>query len=113
MKPTWLKLVSALAVFVVPALAQQSAIVTRTSSLSSSAEVLTLQQPASGGKAITFKGIYIDTTVAVTVTLERNGSAASATALTPVYLNFPGTPTLLAWRSSNSSGGTGSTRAQP
>ncbi len=70
--------------------------------LTAAAEVITLQQPATGSKTVNFIGFYIDCSVACTVTLERNGAAATSTALTVNNIN-PNEPTIagIAWSSSN------------
>lgn len=63
-------------------------VVSRTASLSSAAAVVTVQQPASGAASVVhFVGAYVYCSAACDVTLERNGTAATATATTPVSVN--------------------------
>jgi len=75
--------------------------------LAAGAEVVTVQQPSTGAKLVRFIGAYFDCSVACSFTLERNGSAATSTALAVNNLN-PGEqpPTTTAWSASNV--GTGS-----
>src|SRR5574342_237649 len=80
-------------------------IATKQTSLSGAAEVITVQQPASNAKTVSFIGAYVDCSVACTITLERDGSAATATTLTPVALNS-GTATATAWSGSDVGAGT-------
>lgn len=75
-------------------------------SLTATAEVVTIQQSTTGAKTVNFSGAYFDCSVACTVTLERSGSLATSTTLAIKELNHEGaTSTLTAWSSSNSSGG--------
>lgn len=89
------------------ALAQYSYSVVKTTTLSGAAEVITVQQPSSGSTTVRAVGAYIDSTVAIDITIERNGSAASATSLTIANVN-PGdaTPRATAWSGSNVGVGT-------
>lgn len=61
--------------------------VSKTTTLSSSAEVVTVQQPATGAMVVKFISAYIDSTAACTITIERSGTAATTTSLTPVGLS--------------------------
>ena len=56
-------------------------------SLTAAAEVVTVQQPATGARPVQFVAAYFDCSVACSMTLERNGTAASATSLSinPVF----------------------------
>lgn len=75
--------------------------------LTSAAEVVTIQQPSSGSKRVIFLSAYFDCSVACSFTLERNGTAASATTLTVNNLNLGETPpTTTAWSGSNVGNGT-------
>jgi hypothetical protein len=84
----------------------QEFVVLRTATLSNSAEAVTIQQPSSGGKRVNFRSAWIDSTVDVEVTIERNGTAASSTSTTPVAVNPPGTATVSAYHTSNVGPGT-------
>jgi len=83
----------------------QAFIATKQTSLSGAAEVVTVQQPVSGARTVSFIGAYVDCSVACNITLERDGTAATATALTVVALNS-GTPAATAWSSSDVGTGT-------
>ena len=76
-------------------------------SLSGAASTVTVQQPASGARTVYIKSVYVYCSVACTFTLERNGTAASSTSLTPVSMsaNNP-TVAATAWRTSNVGAGT-------
>lgn len=75
--------------------------------LSNSAEVVTIQQPASGSRTVVFKRASIYCSVACTVTLERDGTAATATSLTVVKAHSgAATATATAWRGSDVGVGT-------
>lgn len=54
---------------------------------SATSNILTVQQPASGSRAVSFKVAYVECTVACTATLKRDGTAASTTEITPSKLN--------------------------
>lgn len=87
--------------------AQISYVAQKTTSLSSAAEVVTVQQPNSGSRFVELKSAYIDCSSTCTVTLERNGTPATATTLTPANVNpGEGAAAATAWSGSNSSGGT-------
>lgn len=79
---------------------------TRTGSLSGAVEKLTVQQPASTPKKLTFKKAFVQCSVACVITVSRNGTAASGTSLTPVPLISGNTATATGWRSSNAGSGT-------
>lgn len=86
--------------------------VSKTTTLSGTAEVITVQQPAAGAAIVRGVGIYIDSSVALTITVERNGSAATTTSLAVANVN-PGEATAIsgAYNSSNVGTGTVITRA--
>lgn len=100
------KLLTGLFVFSAVAFGQITYSANKTTSLSGAAEVVTVQQPASG-KLIEFVGVSVDCTVACAFTIERNGTAATTTSLTVVNVNPSETsPTAVAFSGSNSTGGT-------
>ena len=51
------------------------------------AEAVTVQQVANSNRILHFKTAYVECTVACTVTVERNGSAATSTEATPTPVN--------------------------
>lgn len=59
----------------------------KSTTLSGAAEVITLQQPTSGARIVQFVSAYIYSSAAVTISQERNGSAATSTAMTPGPVN--------------------------
>lgn len=75
----------------ISAFGQISYSVTKKTTLGAAAEVITVQQPTSGAKTVTFNcngcGIYFDSSVAVDITIERNGTAAANTPLAPLQVN--------------------------
>jgi len=83
--------------------AQIQFVAQKTTNLSGAAEVITVQQPASGPRTVEFRSAYIDCSVACTVTLERNGNAATSTStpVVPVAAGTAQTATATAWASSN------------
>jgi hypothetical protein len=83
-------------------------IATKSTALTATAEVITIQQPASSAKFVRFKGAYVACSVACTVTLERNGTAATSTTLAPVKANPQSATaaTAKAWSASNVGVGT-------
>lgn len=83
-------------------LAAQEYTATKETDLSGAAEVVTVQQPATGAKTVRFVGAYIYCSVACNVTLERTGTAATSTALTrvPVHEDMAAA-VATAWSSSN------------
>jgi len=79
--------------------------------LAAGAEVLTIQQPVGSSKTAYLDAAYIFSTVAVVVTLEKKGTAATTTTLTPVALNnwasgTEPTPSVAAFSASNVGSGT-------
>jgi hypothetical protein len=86
---------------------QTFSVVQKTTSLSATAEVITIQQPqATPRTLVKFVSAYVDCSVQCTLTLERNGSAATSTTLTPRNIDPAETaPLVQAFSSSNSSGG--------
>ncbi len=83
---------------------------TQTTSLSSAAEVITIQAPGAANtrptKLITLAGVSVYCSVACTVTIERDGTAATTTALTPASLDYH-FPVALATTYHSSNVGTG------
>lgn len=82
--------------------------VTRTKSLSGAATVLTIQQPATAANTVQAEWVKIFTDVAVTVELERDGTAATATGETEVGTS-PNSPTPAATAFYDSDVGNGTT----
>lgn len=79
----------------------------KTTSLSGTAEVVTVQQIASGKATLQFQYAWVYCSVACSFTLEMNGTAATATTLTAKKLPpQSAAPTATAW--SGSDVGTGS-----
>lgn len=92
----------------IPLSAQVYYTLPKTTALSSAAEVLTVQQPANGvSRRIRFISAYIDCSVACTVTLERNGTAASSTIQVPAQVNPQLSTPALAQGFNSSNVGTG------
>ena len=85
---------------------QISFVAQKTTALSSTAEVITIQQPSSGAKLVEFKSAYIDCSVACTVTLERGGNGATTSALTAVSITSGSIPVALAFSGSDVGTGT-------
>jgi len=85
----------------------------KTTTLTGAAEVITIQQPTTGSKSISFNcdgcGVYVDSSVAVDLTLERNGSAATSTTLTVAKVNPQVSVSGTAQAFSGSNVGTGTT----
>jgi hypothetical protein len=76
-------------------------------SLSTSAAVLTVQQPASSPRQITFEGAVVYCSVACVPSLEMNGTVATVTGVTPVRLDTRApAATSTAYTGSDSTGGT-------
>lgn len=100
-----MKLFFLLGLFALPLLAQDYVVV-RESTLAATTEAITVQQPAASAKTVRFVSGWVDCAFACTVTIARNGTAASGTALTAVPLNSGFTPTVTTWRSSNVGTGT-------
>lgn len=59
----------------------QTYTVTKQTALSGAAETVTVQQPASGSRQVTFISAYFDCSVACSFTMSVNGTAATATTL--------------------------------
>lgn len=75
--------------------------------LSTSAAVLTVQQPTSAPRQITFEGAVVYCSVACVPSLEINGTVATVTGVTPVKLDTRGSAaTSTAYTGSDSTGGT-------
>ena len=74
--------------------------------LAGAAEVITIQQPASGSKKVYFEFVQVHCTVAAVVEIERDGAAATATALTAVDASKRGSVTATAWSGSDVGAGT-------
>jgi hypothetical protein len=75
--------------------------------LSAAAETLTVQQPASGAKQVSFELGTVYCSVACTATLSQNGTAASATGATPTPINPAYKPaSAAAYKGSNVGAGT-------
>lgn len=85
----------------------QNYVVQKTTVLAAGAEVITVQQPATSARQVTFISAYFDCSVACSFTLERNGTAASSTTLAVRNVN-PGetTASTTAWSASNVGTGT-------
>lgn len=100
-----MRLLLTLLIFAGSALAQEFVLI-REEVLSGATAVVTVQQPAANGRRVNFRSAWIDTTADIVVTIERNGTAASATSTTPAPLNPPGTSTALGYYASNVGVGT-------
>src|ERR1035437_659413 len=68
---------------------QIASVLVKTTSLSGTAEVITLQQNPTKASQMVVRLVaaYVDCSVACTITLERNGTPATTTTLTPVNVN--------------------------
>lgn len=75
-------------------------------SLTSAADAVTIQQPASGARQVKFNGALVRCSVACTITLSQNGAKATATALAITPLNLSPNPASVAFSGSNVGGGT-------
>lgn len=85
-------------------LCAQTYTATKTTSLTSSTEVITVQQPSSSSRHVQFISATVDckNTTSLTFTLERNGTDASSTTLAIAKQNSSdSTPTVSAWSGSN------------
>jgi hypothetical protein len=89
------------------ALAQVSYTVSKTTAVSSSAEVITVQQPATSAKIVRFVSGSIGSTVTCAYTIERDGTAASSTTLAVNAVNPTVSPTAKVTAFSGSNVGTG------
>ncbi|MBM3892137.1 MAG: hypothetical protein FJ388_23730, partial [Verrucomicrobia bacterium] len=79
----------------------------RESALVGAAEVITVQQPATGARTIYFREGYVYCSVTCSFQLERDGAAATATALTVTKLHASNESTAAtAFRSSDVGAGT-------
>ena len=72
-----------LSLLAIPAWSQLVYTASKTTVLSGTAEVITVQQPATGSKIVRFISAFIDSTAACAITIEKDGTAATGTALTP------------------------------
>jgi hypothetical protein len=80
-----------------------------TATPSAAAEVSTLQVPGSGQPSVAIRacGVSISSTVALSFTLERTGTVASTTSLTPASVNRQApSPVVTAFKQSNVGSGT-------
>lgn len=79
----------------------------KATTLSGAAEVITIQQPASGGRRIFVELFNLYCSVACVITWEQNGTAATATALARNTIGPSDfSPTVTAWSGSNVGAGT-------
>lgn len=78
----------------------------RTTTLVAAAEKVTIQSPASGGKRVHPIYATVRSTAAAVVTVSRDGTAGSTTALTPFVLTKGATVTCTAYHTSNAGAGT-------
>ncbi len=81
-------------------------VASHTASLTSAADAVTVQQPATGARQVKFNGALVRCSVACTLTLKQNGAAATATALTVTPLNLSPYPASGAFSGSNVGSGT-------
>jgi hypothetical protein len=76
-------------------------------SLTASGETLTVQQPGIGAKQVTFETASAYCSVACTITLAQNGSAATGSTTTPASINpITVSATALEYKGSNVGSGT-------
>lgn len=73
----------------------------KATTLSGTAEVVTLQQPAADGEIIRVENVEVWCSVACDITLERDGTAATGTALTPIVKVTYGTAVTNAFHTSD------------
>jgi hypothetical protein len=87
--------------------APASFMATRSSSLSGSTEVITIQTASTATKMLHFRGVAISCSVACTATIERDGTAATATSfsIVPINQRYPAS-VATAYRSSDVGSGT-------
>lgn len=79
----------------------------KNTTLAGAAEKITIQQPASGAKRVRILSVTAYSSVAATVTLSRDGTAATTTALAPVPVSGYGpTSTVSGFHTSNVGSGT-------
>lgn len=82
-------------------------IASKSTSLSGAVEAITVQQPATNSKDVSFTAAYAYCSAACTITVSIGGTAATTTALTPVSLTQPvATTTTTAYHTSNVGAGT-------
>ncbi len=60
----------------------------KATNLSGAAEVITIQQPATNGKVVRIEAVEVWGDGAFTATIERDGTAATGTALTPSVVTY-------------------------
>ncbi len=60
----------------------------KASNLSGAAEIITIQQPASAGKIVRIEAVEVWGDGVFTATIERDGTAATGTALTPSVVTY-------------------------
>lgn len=85
----------------------QEYVVQKQTVLAAGAEVITVQQPTSSSRYVTFRQFYIDCSAACTVTLERNGAPATTTSLPVKNVNpNEGVASAVAFSASNVGVGT-------
>lgn len=82
-------------------------VVTKSAALSGAASVVTVQQPATGSKRVKFCYATISSTVACPFTVERDGTGATATAVSPIIELNTEAPTAAATAFTSSDVGTG------
>jgi hypothetical protein len=79
----------------------------KNTTLAGAAEKITIQQPASGAKRVRILSVTAYCSVSCTVTLSRDGTAASGTALAPVSISGNGAATTVSgYHTSNAGSGT-------
>lgn len=78
------RLIIAALLLCAPAFAEARYTVTHQATLSNAAGVVTIQQPASGAYNVAIEYIYLSCSVTCNYTVERDGTAATATSATPV-----------------------------
>ena len=95
--------------FLVPLMSFGQAVytVSKTTTLAGTTEVITVQQPATSGKIVRFTSAYMDSVGACQVTVERNGTPATVTTLTPIAAS-PSSPAPTTNGFSGSDAGVGS-----
>lgn len=74
--------------------------------LSSSTQVITVALPSGSARTVRFDSAYLESTAACEFTLERDGTAATATALTVNAVNTGTSNAALAYRDSDAGAGT-------
>ena len=85
----------------------QDFVATKQTALTGAAEVITVQQPAASAKTVRFVGAYVDCSAACSVTVERNGTAATTTSLSVAKVNPSSSQAATAVAFSSSNVGTG------